>query len=187
MQVVFLGPPGAGKGTQASLLGKALSLPHISTGVLLRKEITDGTRLGTYANEFVSTGKLVPDSVMLDIIEERLAKDDCGEGFILDGYPRNISQAKALDELLGKVGKPLSRVIYIEVHLDDVVKRINERKAKEGRGDDAPGVIGQRLEEYNNKTKPLLDYYEERGLVSKVRGKGTIEEVFKEVLKQLSK
>jgi adenylate kinase len=177
MRIVLLGAPGSGKGTQAALLKDHFSIPHISTGVLLRKAVANATPLGLQAKELLDRGELVPDDVMVDLIRERLGKDDVRGGFILDGYPRTLAQAEALDGLLAELGQPVDEAVLIEVDPDQVVERIARRAAEEGRSDDTEEVVRKRLRIYEEQTAPVAGHYAELGLLTRVLGEGTIEEV----------
>ncbi len=177
MRIVLLGAPGSGKGTQAALLKDHFSIPHISTGVLLRKAVANATPLGVQAKELLDRGELVPDDVMVDLIRERLGKDDVRGGFILDGYPRTLAQAEALDRLLQELGQPVDEAVLIEVDPDQVVDRIAKRAAEEGRSDDNEEVVRKRLRIYEEQTAPVAGHYAELGLLTRVLGEGTIEEV----------
>jgi adenylate kinase len=186
MRIVLLGAPGSGKGTQAVLLVEKLGLPHISTGVLLRSAAEAGTELGNKAKTVIDRGELVSDEIMLDLIKQRLSQDDAENGFILDGYPRNISQAKALDEILKHQGQTMDEVLHIDVDAKLVVKRIASRAAEEGRSDDSEEVVRKRLRIYADQTAPLVDYYSAKGVLSRVLGNGTAEEVFQRIMSVLS-
>jgi len=177
MRIVLLGAPGSGKGTQATLLKDHYGIPHISTGVLLREAIQDETKLGLQAKAFIDRGELVPDDVMLNLIEQRLGQNDVGGGFILDGYPRNLTQAESLDELLERLGTPVQEAILIEVDNEQVIRRIARRAAEEGRSDDTEEVARKRLDVYEEQTAPVASHYATRGLLTRVLGEGSIEEV----------
>lgn len=181
MRIVLLGAPGSGKGTQAALMVEDLKLPHISTGDLLRAAVAAGSELGKKAKAVMDRGELVSDDIMLGLIEERLAQDDVKPGFILDGYPRNIAQAEALDELLDRIGQPVDEALQIDVDPEMVVARIAKRAAQEGRSDDTEEVVRNRLKIYAEQTAPVIDYYARKGILSRVLGEGTIEEVFQRV------
>jgi len=182
MRIVLLGAPGSGKGTQATLIMKKLCVPHISTGELLRKAVEAGTSFGKTAQKVMDRGELVPDDVMLGLIEERLGKDDVKNGFILDGYPRNMTQAKALDRLLNRLGQPVEEALHIDVDEDQVIARIAERATREGRTDDTEDVVRHRMQVYEAQTAPVVNYYAKKGILTRVLGKGSIEEVFQRIL-----
>ena len=180
--VVLVGPPGAGKGTQAKLLQKALGLPQISTGDLFRFNLKNETELGQLARTFMDRGELVPDEVTVAMVEDRLSKDDCSGGAILDGFPRTLAQAAALDELLAKLGGQIDIVPSIEVPQDVLVERLLKRAILEGRADDNRETIRTRMQVYENQTRPLLDYYGQKGLVVPVNGQQTVEDVQKDLV-----
>jgi adenylate kinase len=181
MRIVLLGAPGSGKGTQAALLVEELKLPHISTGELLRSAVKAGTGLGIKAKAVIDRGELVSDDIMLGLIEERLSQADAEAGFILDGYPRNLHQARALDELLGRIDQPVDEALAIDVDVEMVVARIARRAAEEGRSDDTEEVVRNRMKVYSEHTAPVIDYYAQQGLLSRVLGEGTIDEVFQRI------
>ena len=174
MRIVFVGPPGAGKGTQAQRLKEHLGVPHLSTGEMLREAQRASTSLGREAAQFFESGKLVPDDVVLGIVVERLVEDDCHRGCLFDGFPRTVSQAKALDALLAENQMPLDLVIALQIP-DDVV---HQRLASRGRVDDAAETVRERLHQYRESTEPLLDYYRRQGVLRAVDGTGTPNEVF---------
>ncbi|MDO4551403.1 MAG: adenylate kinase [Planctomycetia bacterium] len=174
MRLVFIGPPGAGKGTQAERLIAKYHPAHLSTGDMLRAARDAKTEIGLKADEYMSAGALVPDEVIISIIEERLTADDCAEGFLLDGFPRTIAQAEALDEMLTKKNTPLDLVLELRVPEEELFKRLAGR----GRADDTPEAIRNRLTSYANQTSPLLDYYSKKGLLQTINGLGTIDEIF---------
>lgn len=181
MRIVLLGAPGSGKGTQAALLVEELDLPHISTGELLRAAAKAGTLLGQRAKTVIDRGELVSDEIMLGLIEERLSGEDVKRGFILDGYPRNLAQAEALDELLERLGQPVDEALQIDVDAELVVQRIAKRAAEEGRTDDNEEVVRKRLKVYAELTEPVVDYYARKGVLSRVLGEGSIDEVFQRI------
>ena len=207
-----MGPPGAGKGTQAALIKEEFKLAHISTGDMFRAAIKNSTPLGIEAKKFIDQGKLVPDSVTIGLVKERLQEADCKEGFMLDGFPRTIAQAEALDEILKELNMELDAVLNIAVDSEVLVDRIvgrrvckqcgagyhvtNLKPKKEGicdvcgseltqRKDDTKETVVTRLEVYTNQTKPLLDYYNKQNLVKEVNGLGDIDVIFGEIKKVL--
>lgn len=208
MRIVLLGAPGAGKGTQAKKLIDKYGIPQISTGDILRKAVADGTPLGIEAKSYMNKGELVPDSVVIGLVKERLQQDDCRKGFILDGFPRNTAQAETLDRVLGEMGVPLQIALSVDVDLDVLMKRLTGRRtcrqcgqmyniyfsppAKEGicdkcggelyhRDDDKEETIRKRLEVYESQTAPLIEYYKNKGILKSVNGVGNIEEIFANV------
>jgi adenylate kinase len=174
MRIVFLGPPGSGKGTQAQLLKESLGLVHLSTGDMLREARQAGTSLGLRAAQFAEAGKLVPDDVVLGIVVDRLAQPDCAGGCLFDGFPRTLAQAETLDSLLKERRMPLDAVLAIDVPDDLVFKRL----ALRGRADDKPDTIRERLNQYYELTAPLLEYYGQQGILRPIDGVGTVNEVF---------
>lgn len=213
MRIVLVGPPGAGKGTQAAYLAKNLAIPHISTGDLFRANISQGTPLGVEAKSYMDAGNLVPDSVTIGMAEDRMEQADAAEGFLLDGFPRNLGQAEALDEYLKDNGLKLDAVLDLEVPEDEVVKRIagrricrndsshvfhaeyNKPKA-EGvcdvcggelyqRDDDREATVRKRLEVYHTETEPIIDYYKDQDLVVTIPALGKVEEVTKRAMDAL--
>ncbi len=182
MKVVFLGPPGAGKGTQAVRIAEKYNVPHISTGDILRAAVKEGTELGKLAKEYMDKGELVPDDVIIGIIRERLSQSDVRErGFILDGFPRTLPQAEALDKMLAELNMPLDKVVYLNVDDEEIVKRLLAR----GRADDTEEVIRNRLEVYRKQTAPLIDYYSEKGILAEIYGVGEIDEITKKIEESL--
>jgi len=181
MRIVLLGAPGSGKGTQAALLVEELQLPHISTGEVLRSAAKAGTQLGQQAKALMDQGELISDDIMLGLIEERLSRDDVADGFILDGYPRNVAQARDLDELLDRLGRPVEEALQIDVDIEKVVARIAKRATEEGRSDDSEETFRHRMEVYAEQTAPVVDYYARKGILSRVLGDGTVEEVFQRI------
>ena len=174
MFVVFIGPPGAGKGTQAQRLVELLGVPHVSTGDMLRQAISQGTELGKQAQGYMQAGKLVPDELVLQIVNECLDDARMQKGCLFDGFPRNVEQAEALDELLSKRGTPLSMVLELQVDTQELVRRMLSRK----RPDDTSETISERLIVYKNQTAPVLQYYAQRNLLTAIDGSGTPDDVF---------
>ncbi|MGD0886408.1 MAG: adenylate kinase [Thermodesulfovibrionales bacterium] len=208
MRLVLLGAPGAGKGTQAKKLIEKYGTPQISTGDLLRAAVAAGTPLGKEAKSYMDKGELVPDSVVLGMVGERLKQDDCKKGFILDGFPRNTAQAEALDKMLGSLGMPLQAALSVDVPFDDLMKRLTGRRTCRAcgqmynvyfnpskkemkcdkcggelfqRDDDKEETIKKRLEVYDSQTAPLIGYYKGKGILKSVRGTGSIDKIFKDV------
>lgn len=208
MRIVLLGAPGAGKGTQAKKLIEKYGVPQISTGDLLRAAVAAGTPLGKEAKSYMDKGELVPDSVVLGMVEERLKKDDCKKGYILDGFPRNTAQAEALDKMLASLNMSLTAAVSVDVPFDDLMKRLTGRRTckscgqmynvyfsapkKEGtcdkcngelfqRDDDKEETIKKRLEVYTAQTEPLMGYYKNKGILKSVSGTGSIDEIFSKV------
>ncbi|RIL06231.1 MAG: adenylate kinase [Proteobacteria bacterium] len=176
-RMLLLGPPGAGKGTQAERLGKSLGIPQISTGDMLRAAVQAGTPIGRQAQAFMDRGELVPDAVVIGVAEERLSQPDARRGFILDGFPRTAAQASALDAMLEKLGVSLERCIAIHVDADQLVQRLLKRAAIEGRTDDNEETIRNRMRVYREQTQPLVDHYRARGVLRELDGVGTVDEV----------
>ncbi|MFB8236379.1 adenylate kinase [Kitasatospora sp. NPDC089913] len=205
MRIVLVGPPGAGKGTQAHLLAKTLSIPHISTGDLFRANIGQGTPLGVEAKSYMDAGRLVPDEVTIGMAKDRMLQEDAANGFLLDGFPRNLGQAKALDEFLAEQGIALDGVLDLEVPEDEVVRRIAGRRLcrNDGghvfhvdynppkaagvcdecggelyqRSDDTEDKVRTRLEVYHTETEPIIDYYRQQGLIATIPALGKVDEV----------
>jgi adenylate kinase len=185
MRIVLLGAPGSGKGTQAKRLKVELGIAHISTGDLLRAAVKAGTPLGLQAKAVMEAGQLVSDDIVLGLLEERLAQPDTRPGFILDGYPRNVAQAYALDALLARVGQPLHAVVKLNVPDADIVKRCEIRFEQEHRADDNPETVRKRLAVYAEQTAPVADFYAQRGLLTEIDGVGAIDEIGDRVLAAL--
>jgi len=180
-----MGPPGAGKGTQADLLSTALGVPHISTGDLFRVNVGGGTALGKEAKRYMDAGEYVPDSVTNAMVRDRIANEDCAAGFLLDGYPRTVEQVGELDAMLAESGQQIDRVLELTVITDAVVGRLLLRAQTSGRSDDTEDVIRRRLEVYAEQTAPLAEVYHDRGLLVQVDGMGEIDEVSARVLAAL--
>ena len=182
MNLILLGPPGAGKGTQGHRLSERYNIPEISTGDILRSAVHKGTPLGREAKSYMDRGALVPDEIMIGIIRERLAQDDTACGFILDGFPRTVAQAEALAQLSEEQQRPIEHVLSIEVPQEELLQRLAGRRQVEGRQDDTAEAIRHRLEVYERETAPLIDYYRRQGLLRCVVGVGTIDEIFQRVV-----
>lgn len=187
MHILLMGPPGAGKGTQAVRLVKQYNIPQISTGDMFRAAVKEQTPLGIEAKKYMDAGQLVPDSVTVGIVRERLSKDDCKAGFILDGFPRTTAQAVALDAILKDIGISLTAVVNLNVPSDELVKRISERARLENRDDDKPETVQKRLTVYEESTKPLIDYYRNSGLYVEINGLQEMEAVYHDIVKALEK
>ena len=172
-RIVLLGPPGAGKGTQAELLAGQLGVPAISTGDMLRQAVASGTELGGKVQGIMASGALVDDATMADVVKDRLAKADARQGFLLDGYPRTLPQAHTLEGILTGIGEELDAVLLVEVPEEELVRRAVAR----GRGDDSEEVVRERLRVYREKTEPLIGYYRERGLLYPIDGNLPVEKV----------
>jgi adenylate kinase len=186
MRLVLLGAPGSGKGTQAARLKTALGVPHVSTGDMLRAAVAAGTPMGLKAKAVMEAGQLVSDDILLGMLEDRLAQADAGAGFILDGYPRNLAQADALDHLLAKIGQPLDAVIKLEVPNEAIIGRCEIRFKAEGRADDNPETVRKRLAIYAEQTAPVADFYASRGKLQAVDGVGELDEVTARIRRALA-
>jgi adenylate kinase len=178
MRVVLLGAPGAGKGTQASRIAARFGLPHVATGDIFRANVEARTELGRAAQDYLDSGELVPDDVVIAMMLERLAEPDAAHGFVLDGFPRSMSQARALDHRLAELGAPLDAAINLEVPEEELLRRLLGR----GRSDDTEATVRNRLRVFASTTRPLLDYYAEAGLLFSVSAMGTVEEVIERIL-----
>jgi len=184
-RVLFLGPPGAGKGTQATFLARALGVPHISTGVMLREAVAEGTDLGNQAGALMAAGDLVPDELVVAMVAERLSRSDATCGFLLDGFPRNIEQADALDRSVD--GDAIEVVLLLTVAEDELVSRLLKRAIEDGRDDDNEDTIRRRLEVYRDETEPLVEHYPAHGVpIMRIDGFGSIEDVFGRVVMALA-
>lgn len=185
MRLLLLGAPGSGKGTQAARLKAHLQVPHISTGDLLRAEVAAGSALGQAAREVMARGELVSDDILLGMLEQRLSRPDVANGFILDGYPRNLAQADALDALLRRIGQPMDAAVQLEVEPELLVDRIAGRAQAEGRADDTPESVRKRLQVYAEQTAPVINYYREHGQLQVVDGVGELDTVFDRIVQAL--
>lgn len=183
-RLIFLGPPGAGKGTQAKRLSDLCDVPHISTGDILRGAVSAQTELGQKAEAYMNAGELVPDNLMLGLIRERLMSKDVVAGWILDGFPRNLDQASFLDDLLEEIGQPFECVVNLDVPDEVLVARLTQRSQEEGRSDDSEETVRHRLDVYRQRTQPLIDFYRQRQKLVSVNGNQPIEVVTDE-LKQI--
>ena len=209
MKIIMLGAPGAGKGTQAKQIASKYSIPHISTGDIFRANIKNGTELGKKAKEYMDQGLLVPDELTCDLVMDRIAQDDAKNGFVLDGFPRTIPQAEALDAALTKIGQSMDYAIDVDVPDDNIINRMSGRRAclncgatyhivsippkKEGicdtcgnalvlRDDDKPETVKKRLDVYHDQTQPLIDYYKNKGILKSVSGTQPMEKVFEDIV-----
>jgi adenylate kinase len=209
VNLIIIGPPGSGKGTQGKLIAERYRIPQISTGDILREAVRNGSALGLKAKASMAKGALVPDEVVIGIIEERLMKGDCGEGFILDGFPRTVAQANALERMLGRRGLAIDHVFSIEIEREELIRRLMGRRTcggcgamyhvlfnppkKEGicdqcggslyqRDDDKEGTIRSRLDVYSQQTGPVIQYYASKGLVRGINGIGPIDGIFDRIL-----
>lgn len=185
MRLLLLGAPGSGKGTQAARLKAHLQVPHISTGDLLRAEVAAGSALGQAAREVMARGELVSDDILLGMLEQRLSRPDVANGFILDGYPRNLAQADALDALLRRIGQPMDAAVQLDVDPELLVQRIAGRAQAEGRADDSPESVRKRLQVYAEQTAPVIHYYREHGQLQVVDGVGELDAVFDRIVQAL--
>ena len=209
MKIIMLGAPGAGKGTQAKQIADKYQIPHISTGDIFRANIKEGTELGTKAKSYMDQGLLVPDELVVELVADRIVKDDCKNGFVLDGFPRTIPQAEALDEALAKMNQKMDYAIDVDVPDENIVSRMGGRRAclscgatyhivniptmVEGicdkcgnavvlRDDDQPETVQKRLSVYHEQTQPLIDYYNSRGILKSVDGTRPMDDVFADII-----
>lgn len=181
MLIVFIGPPGSGKGTQAKRLLEYLSISHLSTGELLREAKATGSDLGKLAAQYMDQGRLVPDSLVVEMVDEKLREPQFAKGCLFDGFPRTLAQARALDQSLEKRGTPLTLVLELRADQDELVNRMLKRAAQEGRADDNPQTIAHRFEVYRQQTEPLIDYYRFKENLSIIDGMGTPDQVFERI------
>jgi len=214
MQIVLFGPPGAGKGTQAKFISEEYNIPHISTGDILRENVREGTPLGKKAKTFMDKGELVPDTILIDLIKDRLVKPDTRKGFLLDGFPRTLKQAEALDVILDDINKNLDMVVNVEVGAAQLVKRLSGRLTCRNcgasyniksnppkvagvcdacggelyqRADDTEAAIKNRIEVYTKQTQPLIEYYKKKGILKDIDGEREIDEVRSDIRKALER
>ncbi|RZN49005.1 adenylate kinase [archaeon] len=211
MRIILLGKPGGGKGTQAKMLTERLGIPQISTGDILREAVKHQTPLGIEAKKFMDAGLLVPDCLIKDLIKERLSQEDTKDGFIFDGFPRNLAQARDLEQISGDLGFSIDKVVYIDVPTEKIVRRLSGRRTcscgavyhvesnppeEQGvcdacggtlyqRDDDKEDVIKARIEQYEKQTKPLIDHYDEKGILVTIDGDQPIDDVFSEIMKKI--
>jgi len=185
IRLLLIGPPGAGKGTQAAKLASRLAIPAISTGDIFRENVRNETPLGLEAKAFMDRGEYVPDSLTNALVRDRLNQEDALAGFLLDGYPRTIDQVEELDDILKVSDKELDVVVQLTADSDELLRRLTGRAAEQGRSDDTPEVISRRLAVYEEQTAPLIDVYAARGLVAKVNGLGEIDEVTSRIVRVL--
>ena len=212
MKILLLGPPGGGKGTQSKLLVSKFNIPQISTGDILREHVKEETQLGIEANKYMQNGELVPDNLILDMIKERLLKNDCNKGYILDGFPRTIPQAEGLDRILEKLNQKLDKIVVLDVKDNDIIKRMSGRRMhmesgrvyhiefnppkNEGlddvtndkliiRKDDQPDTVKKRLSIYHKTTKPLIEYYDSKNIVFSIKGNKKIEDIHNEIITKI--
>jgi len=185
-KLLLLGPPGAGKGTQAVRLAAKLGVPHVSTGDLLRAAVAEGTPLGRDAKRFMERGELVPDAVVIGVAVERIGRPDAKSGFVLDGFPRTLAQAEALDAELARMGLALDRCLALEVDEEALIARLLKRAQIEGRADDNEATIRNRMRVYRAQTEPLIAYYRRKGLLRGLDGSGSIEDVERRIQEGLA-
>jgi adenylate kinase len=185
MRIVLMGPPGAGKGTQAAVISTELGIPHISTGEIFRANVGQGTDLGREAKQYMDRGEYVPDAVVNNMVADRLAQPDAEAGFLLDGYPRTEAQVHELNRILAELDHPLNAAVEITADTDEVVARLLKRAQIEGRADDTEEVIRRRMEVYAAETEPLTRLYAEQGILVQVDGMGSVEEVQARILAAL--
>jgi adenylate kinase len=184
MNIILFGPPGAGKGTQAAKISDHFDLPHLSTGDIFRENIKNETPLGKKVKSIMDSGNLVPDETVVELVASELDKTDYDNGVILDGFPRTVAQAEALDDYLEDRGKKIDAFITFEVPEDELISRILSRG--QGRSDDTPEKVKTRLQVYRNETEPVMNHYEKQGAVQKIDGVGSIEEIFERIKKAVS-
>ena len=187
MRMIFMGPPGAGKGTQAEVVAERYSIPAISTGDIFRKNASEGTELGIQAQRFMDAGEYVPDELTNLMVRNRIDEPDAERGFLLDGYPRTLAQVEELDGMVKHTGHVLDAVVVLTVDKEELVQRLLQRAATEGRADDTEDVVRRRYEVYDDQTAPLIDVYRDRGLMIEVDGMGEVDEVSQRIFDALDK
>ncbi len=185
IRILLIGPPGAGKGTQAALLAQHFGIPAISTGDIFRENVRNETPLGLEAKAFMDRGEYVPDSLTNALVRDRLNQEDAAAGFLLDGYPRTIDQVEELDDILDETNKKLDVVVQLTADSEELLRRLSGRAQEQGRSDDTPDVIKRRLDVYEDQTAPLIDIYASRSLVAKVNGLGEIADVTSRIIEVL--
>jgi adenylate kinase len=185
LNILLLGPQGSGKGTQAKLISAQYGIPHVATGDMLREAIAEGTELGRQVEPILERGDLVPDDLMIALIRERITRDDTAEGFVLDGFPRTIAQSEALDAMLRELGRALTIVFELQLSDEDAVARLLRRAQLEGRADDTPEAIRNRLERYHRETEPVIEHYRATGNLVGIHADRSIPEVFAEIRQAL--
>tara|TARA_B100000029_G_scaffold325782_2_gene318287 strand:+ start:2208 stop:2768 length:561 start_codon:yes stop_codon:yes gene_type:complete len=182
MKLLIMGPPGVGKGTQAGRIKGALNIVHLSTGEILRAEVNAKSDVGIDAKSYMDKGQLVPDTILIKIVKERISKPDCANGYLLDGFPRTLPQAEGLNEMMTSIGHDLDCAISLTADEDELVNRLIKRGEDSGRSDDTPDVIRNRQKIYWEQTAPLLDFYREKGILNDVNGLGEISEITERIL-----
>lgn len=186
LRIVFLGPPGAGKGTQAVLLSRSREIPHISTGEIMRDAVSRGTSIGSKVKAYLDSGELVPDDLVIELIRERLCEPDCANGYLLDGFPRTVEQAKSLSHMLAELSMPITHLVELQVDQAVLLDRIRKRgEAGSGRSDDNEAVAQRRLAVYWEQTHPVAEHYKKSGHVIEIDGLGTVDEVHQRILDSL--
>lgn len=187
LNLIILGPPGAGKGTQAALLVSAFKIPHISTGEIMRQAVSSSSELGSRVKSYLDSGELVPDQLVIEVVKDRLSRDDCSKGFLLDGFPRTVDQAVALDIILKDMKRELSHIIELDVSESVLLDRIRKRGENgSGRSDDSLEIAANRLQVYWRQTAPVTAYYKESGRVLTINGLGSVEEVQERIKNAIS-
>lgn len=185
MKLLIMGPPGVGKGTQADRIKDELNIVHLSTGAILREEVKAQSKIGLDAKLYMNLGRLVPDYILIEIVKERISKEDCKNGYLLDGFPRTLPQAEGLDDMMHSIGHDLDCAISLMADQDELVERLLKRGQESGRSDDTPNVIRNRQKIYWEQTAPLLDFYRGKGILKNVDGLGEIAEITQRILNVL--